>query len=57
MANLKYSNNRPYYSTLTRRYYPDYDEAFLDSKREGGGVYVDFNFYYMHSDGTFEFVF
>ena len=57
MANLKYYEDRPYYSTLTRRYYPDCDEAFLDSKREGGGVYVDFNLYYMRSDGTFEFVF
>lgn len=57
MANLKYYKNRPYYSTLTRRYYPDYDGAFRDSKREGGGAYVDFNLYYISQGGTFEYVF
>jgi hypothetical protein len=57
MANLKYYEGRPYYSTLTGRYYPDHEEAFRDSKREGGGVYVDFNLYFIHPDGTFEFVY
>jgi hypothetical protein len=57
MAKLRYFRNKPYYSTLTRRYYPDYDTAFRESERAGGGASVDFNLYYFHSDGTFEYVF
>lgn len=57
MAKLKFIPSRPYFSTLTSRYYPDYDSAFQDSLREGGGAYVDFNIYYIESDGKFEYVF
>lgn len=50
-------NNTPYFSTLTRQYYSDYDAAFYDSRQQGGGAYVDFNLYYVHPDGTAEIVF
>lgn len=57
MAKLKFIPGRQYFSTLTSRYYSDYDSAFHDSLREGGGAYVDFNIYYIESDGKFEYVF
>jgi hypothetical protein len=57
MAQLRFKKGNPYYSTLTRRYYPSYDAAFQDSVREGGGAYVDFNLCYVHPDNTFEYVF
>ena len=57
MAKLKFIPGRPYFSTLTNRYYPDYDSAFQDSLREGGGAYVDFNLYYVDSDAKAEIVF
>ena len=57
MAKLKFIPGRPYFSTLTSRYYPDYDSAFQDSLREGGGAYVDFNLYYVDLDGKTEIVF
>jgi hypothetical protein len=57
MAKLKFHPTKPYFSTLTRQYYPEYDAAFHDSLREGGGAEVDFNIYYIHSDGTTETVF
>ena len=57
MATLKFIPGRQYFSTLTSRYYPDYDSAFQDSLREGGGAYVDFNLYYVDSDGKTEIVF
>jgi hypothetical protein len=50
-------NDKPYFSTLTRQYYTDYDAAFQDSRQWGGGAYVDFNLYYVHPDGTAEIVF
>jgi hypothetical protein len=53
----RYYRNRPYYSTLTRRYYSTYDVAFRESKRAGGGAYCDFNLFLVHPDGSFEFVF
>jgi len=57
MATLKFHKNKPYFSTLTGRYYSDYDEAFRDSVRNGGGAQVDSNLYYMSADGTSEIVF
>jgi len=54
---LAYKQGRPYFSTLTRRYYPTYDAAFQDSLRESGGADVDFNLYFVHADGTSEIVF
>ena len=57
MAKLKFIPGRQYFSTLTSRYYHDYDSAFHDSLREGGGAYVDFNICYIESDGKFEYVF
>jgi hypothetical protein len=57
MAKLKVHEDKPYFSTLTRRYYSDYDAAFQDSLREGGGADVDFNLYCVHPDGSAEFVF
>lgn len=57
MAKLKLHKGKPYFSTLTNRYYSDYDAAFQDSLRNGGGAEVDFNLYYLHSDGSAEFVF
>lgn len=57
MAKLKFIPGKQYFSTLTSRYYPDYDAAFHDSLRESSGAYVDFNIYYIESDGKFEYVF
>jgi hypothetical protein len=57
MAKVKFHPTKPYFSTLTGRYYSDYDEAFQDSVRNGGGAQVDFNLYYMSADGTSEIVF
>jgi hypothetical protein len=57
MAKLKYHKNKPYFSTLTKRYYPNYDDAFRGSLREGGGGYNDFNLYLVHANGTNEIVF
>jgi len=57
MAKLKLIPGKQWFSTLTSRYYPDYDSAFQDSLREGGGAYVDFNLYYVESDGKTEIVF
>jgi hypothetical protein len=54
---LTFHKNRPYFSTLTRRYYADYDAAFQDSLRMGGGAYVDFNLYYLHAPENVEMVF
>lgn len=54
---LKYDKNKPYFSTLTGKYYPDYDGAFGESLRAGGGAAVDFNLYYIRSSGDFEIVF
>ena len=57
MGELRSRKDKPYFSTLTRRYYSDYDAAFQDSLREGGGASIDFNLYYVHSDGSAELVF
>jgi len=54
---LTYKQGRPYFSTLTGRYYPSYDAAFEDSLRAGGGADIDFNLHFVHSDGTSEIVF
>ncbi|GEM_PF-5215876 len=57
MAKLKFHKNKPYFSTLTGLYYSDYDKAFQDSLRNGGGAHVDFNLYYVNADRTSEIVF
>jgi hypothetical protein len=57
MTKLKYDKNKPYFSTLTNRYYPSYDAAFHDSQRNGGGAYNDFNLYLVHANGTAEIVY
>src|SRR5579859_1333277 len=54
---LAYKEGRPYFSRLTGRYYPTYDAAFQDSAREGGGADIDFNLYFVRSDGASEIVF
>ena len=54
---LIYEEGRPYFSTLTSRYYSTYDAAFEDSLRAGGNADIDFNLYFVHSDGTSEIVF
>lgn len=54
MVKLKFISSRQYFSTLTSRYSPYYDLAFQDRLREGGGAYVDFNIYYIGSNGKFE---
>jgi len=57
MAEFTFHPTKPYFSTLTRQYYPEYDAAFHDSLRHGGGAEVDFNIYYVHPDWTAEIVF
>jgi hypothetical protein len=54
---LTYHKTKPYFSTLTKRYYPTYDAAFQDSLREGGGAQIDFNLYLVYPEGTAEIVF
>jgi hypothetical protein len=54
---LAYKEGRPHFSTLTGRYYPTYDSAFQDSVREGGRADIDFNLYFVRSDGASEIVF
>lgn len=56
MPKLSYHKPKPYFSTLTNRYYPTYEDAFRDSLGEGGGAYRDFNLYEVHPDGTAEIV-
>ncbi len=36
MAQLTYHKAKPYFSSLTRRYYATYDGAFQESLRAGG---------------------
>ena len=57
MAKLEYHKDKPYFSTLTTRYYPTHGAAFQDSLRNGGGAYNDFNLYLVHEDGTAEIVY
>jgi hypothetical protein len=54
---LKYHKRKPYFSTLTNRYYSTYDVAFRESLRAGGGAYTDFNLYFVHADSNTEIVF
>jgi hypothetical protein len=57
MAQLVYHKAKPYFSSLTRRYYATYDGAFQESLRAGGGAEIDFNLYLVHPSGTIEIVF
>lgn len=57
MSALTYHKAKPYFSTLTKRYYRTYDAAFQDSLMEGGGAQTDFNLYLVHPEGTAEIVF
>lgn len=57
MAQLAYHKAKPYFSTLTRRYYAAYDAAFQDSLRAGGGAEIDFNLYLLHPSGKVEIVY
>ena len=50
MSTLTYIADKPYYSSLTKRYYATFDEAFLDSLRESGGL-CDFKLYLVHPNG------
>ena len=57
MPQISYHKGKPYFSTLTKRYYPTYDAAFEDSLRNGGGADIDFNLYLVRSDNSVEIVF
>jgi hypothetical protein len=57
MAQLAYHKAKPYFSTLTRRYYATCDAAFQDSLRAGGGAEIDFNLYLLHPSGKVEIVY
>jgi hypothetical protein len=62
MAQLTYHKAKPYFSSLTKRYYGNYDAAFYDaafkdSLRAGGGAEIDFNLYLVHPSGKIEIVF
>ena len=57
MPNISYHKGKPYFSTVTKRYYPTYDAAFEDSLRNGGGADIDFNLYLVRPDNTMEIVF
>jgi hypothetical protein len=57
MAQLAYHNAKPYFSSLTKRYYGNYDAAFQDSLRAGGGAEIDFNLYLVHPSGKVEIVY
>jgi hypothetical protein len=57
MPQITYHKSKPYFSTLTKRYYPTYDAAFQDSLRNGGGAQTDFNLYLVHPEGNTEIVF
>lgn len=57
MAQLAYHKAKPYFSSLTKRYYATYEAAFQDSLRAGGGAEIDFNLYFIHPSGTVEIVF
>jgi hypothetical protein len=48
MSKLIYIEGKPYYSSLTNRYYATYDAALTDSLRDGGGALCDFNLYFVH---------
>ena len=57
MAKLQYHKDKPYFSTLTGRYYASYDAAFQESLRNGGGAYIDFNLYLVYGNGTAEIIY
>ena len=57
MPRISYHKGKPYFSTVTKRYYPTYDAAFEDSLRNGGGADIDFNLYLVRPDNTMEIVF
>jgi hypothetical protein len=57
MTKLHYHKRKPYFSTLTNKYYRTYAAAFQDSLREGGGADIDFNVYLVHPSGAIEIVF
>ena len=57
MPQISYHKGKPYFSTLTKRYYPTYDAAFEDSLRNGGGADMDFNLYLVRADNSVEIVF
>jgi hypothetical protein len=57
MAQFTYYKSKPYFSTLTERYYANYDAAFKDRLRAGGGAEIDFNLYLVHPSGKIEIVF
>jgi hypothetical protein len=57
MSQITYHKGKPYFSTLTTRYYPTYEAAFQDSLREGGGAQIDFNVYLVHPEGSIEIAF
>lgn len=54
---LRYYKGRTIYSTLTNRYYANFDTAFQCSKKAGGGACVDFNLWFVHSGGSCEIVY
>ena len=54
---LAYHKGKPYFSSLTKRYYGNYDAAFQDSLRAGGGAEIDFNLYLVHPSGKVEIVY
>jgi hypothetical protein len=53
MAQLACHKAKPYFSSLTNRYYATYDDAFQDSLR-GGGAEIDFSVYLVHPSGKGE---
>lgn len=57
MTQLAYHKAKPYFSSLTKHYYPTYDAAFQDSLRAGGGAEIDFNLYLVHPSGKVEIVY
>jgi len=57
MAKLSYHKSKPYFSSLTKRYYSTYHVAFQESLRAGGGAEIDFNLYLVHPSGEVEIVF
>ena len=57
MPHISYHKGKPYFSTLTKRYYPTYEAALEDSLRNGGGADTDFNLYLVRADNSVEIVF
>jgi hypothetical protein len=57
MAQLTYHKAKPYFSSPTKRCYPNYDAPFQGSLRAGGGAEIDFNLYLVHPSGKIEIVF